>query len=742
MEQAAELQRRLRRVVKRTLRRQAMPYLDRPFVGRQAKLFAYRMSAAEKALYDDVTGYLLEPDLAAFSGRARQLQVIGFLRRMASSKAALAASLKGVAARLQRMRQGDAAEEAADLDDLEDEPDPAPTTADEATLVPASPPRPDAAQIAEELDRVQNFIRRAETLPDDTKAEGLVEVVRELMDRPSDRRKVLIFTESLTTQDYLRDLLVEKTTLNEQDITLFRGVNDSPRASEALRVWREEEDAETPRHLRATLAVAVRLALVHEFRTRSTVMIATEAGAKGLNLQFCDTIVNYDLPWNPQRIEQRIGRCHRYGQQRDVTVINFLAEDNQAQVLTFDILSSKLDLFGKVLDMSDVVLQTPRSDSSAALASALGPDFQAQVRRIWERARTIDDVEAELRQLRDTLEERRRDLDRTHERTVGLIEQRLDASVRQVFDRIQDELAPALAELDDELKTVLCAYLDAQGIAWGESERAGRPLLHFDASNRLPAPFAEGGSVVLGGALGLAGADPLHVGHPLVQAAVASAREDCAGQYRVRFRLDATAPKALRTRRGSRGRLALTRIRYEGFEPEERLRVTAVFDDAEVLRPAEAALELLRQPCEDLAEPATPLEITDAHLDEVVDEELFEEQGRVADVNQQGFEQTMTQLEQYLADRALVLRREQRRQTRRLAAAERQRDQSVGADSRARAERNVVEAEAEAEKIDAKLATLANHEDDIYEKWKAHAHERRYATPTGERLLSAEFVIE
>ena len=742
VEQAAELQRRLRRVVKRTLRRQAMPYLDRPFVGRQAKLFAYRMSAAEKALYDDVTGYLLEPDLAAFSGRARQLQVIGFLRRMASSKAALAASLKGVAARLQRMRQGDPAEEAADLDDLEDEPDPAPTTADDAAPVPASPPRPDVAQIAEELDRVQNFIRRAETLPDDTKAEGLVEVVRELLDRPSDRRKVLIFTESLTTQDYLRDLLVEKTTLNEQDITLFRGVNDSPRAAEALRIWREEEDAETPRHLRASLAVAVRLALVHEFATRSSVMIATEAGAKGLNLQFCDTIVNYDLPWNPQRIEQRIGRCHRYGQQRDVTVINFLAEDNQAQVLTFDILSSKLDLFGKVLDMSDVVLQTPRSDSSAALASALGPDFQAQVRRIWERARTIDDVEAELRQLRDTLEERRRDLDRTHERTVGLIEQRLDASVRQVFDRIQRELAPALAELDGELKAVLCAYLDAQGIAWGESERAGRRLLHFGASSRLPVPFAEGGSVVLGGALGLAGADPLHVGHPLVQAAVASAREDCAGQYRVRFRLNATAPKALRTRRGSRGRLALTRIRYEGFEPEERLRVTAVFDDAEVLRPAEAALELLRQPCEDIAESATPLEITDAHLDEVVDEELFEEQGRVADVNQQGFEQTMTQLEQYLADRALVLRREQRRQTRRLAAAERQRDQSVGADSRARAERNVVEAEAEAEKIDAKLATLANHEDDIYKKWKEHAHERRYATPTGERLLSAEFVIE
>ncbi len=743
-EQATELQRRLQRVVKRTLRRQAMPYLDKPFVGRQAKLYTYRMSTAEKALYDDVTDYLLEPELVAFSGNARQLQLIGFLRRMASSKAALAASLKGVAARLQRhMGQGQASAPEQDSQDLEDDAE----SDDDAPLPPSQPSQPaparaDIAQAAEELARVEAFIHRAETLPEDSKAEGLVKVVRELLKRPPDRRKVLIFTESLTTQGYLYDLLVRRTSLAEQDITLFRGVNDSPRASAALRVWREEEDAETPRHLRPGQAVAVRLALVHEFRTRSTVMIATEAGAKGLNLQFCDTIVNYDLPWNPQRIEQRIGRCHRYGQRRDVTVINFLAEDNQAQVLTFDILSNKLDLFGKVLDMSDVVLQTPRSDSSEALTSALGPNFEAQVRRIWERARSIDDVEAELRQLRDTLEDRRRDLDRTRDRTVGLIEQRLDASVRQVFDRIQSELAPALAELDGELKAVLGAFLDAESVPWGEGERNGRPLLHFGASSRLPAPFAEGGTVVVGGALGLAGADPLHVGHPLIQAAIAHARCHCSGLYRVRFHLDATAPAALRKRRGSRGRLALTRIRYDGFEPEERLRATTVFDDGEVLRPAEAALELLRQPCEDIAELPAPLAITAAHLDEVVDEELFEEQGRVADTNQRGFEQAMTQLDQYLADRALVLRRAQRGHLQRLAAAERRREQSIGADNRARAQQRVEQAEATVEKIEGQLAALANHEDDVYQKWKRDAHRRRYAVPTGERLLSVEFVVE
>ncbi len=107
----------------------------------------------------------------------------------------------------------------------------------------------------------------------------------------------------------------------------------------------------------------MRLALVHEFRTRSKVLVCTEAGAKGLNLQFCETVINYDLPWNPQRIEQRIGRCHRYSQQRDVTVVNFIARDNEAHRLTFEILSQKLDLFGRVLDASDVVLHEPRTDA-------------------------------------------------------------------------------------------------------------------------------------------------------------------------------------------------------------------------------------------------------------------------------------------------------------------------------------------------------------------------------------------
>ena len=340
--------------------------------------------------------------------------------------------------------------------------------------------------------------------------------------------------------------------------------------------------------------MAVRLALVDEFRQRSTVLISSEAGAKGLNLQFCETVINYDLPWNPQRIEQRIGRCHRYGQTRDVTVINFLARDNQAQRLTFDILSTKLDLFGDVLDMSDVVLQTPRSDASQELVSALGPDFEGELRRIWERARSVAEVEDELRRLGESMEGRRQALERVRERTVGLIETGLDNSVRDVFRRIRTDLTAELATFDAELERMLTAYLDAAEVPWSADARDGRRVVHIGASARLPAALAGGVSVAVGGTP-CNGMDTVHLSHPLIAAAVTEAR-DAGTDFRVRFDLGPNAPPALRERRGRRGRLALTRIAHHGFEREDRLRVTAVFEDAEVLRPAEAALARSRPP--------------------------------------------------------------------------------------------------------------------------------------------------
>ena len=747
-EQAQELRRRLGTVIQRTLRRQAQEFLDKPFVGRRAQLFDYRMSPAERALYDDVTDYLLSPQLYAFHGRSRQLLLLGFHRRMASSTAALAASLDRVASRLRAMLEGgsDSGTLTAFAGDLEDDPmDAALATedADPPVAEAVGETALDGTAAREELALVEDFARRARALPRDSKADSLVTAVRLVMARPEDRRKVVIFTESLTTQDYLRKLLLDhQTELVDGDITLFRGVNDSDRALGALRVWREEVEPDIAPHLRPSPTVAVRLALVHEFRTRSVVLISSEAGAKGLNLQFCDTVVNYDLPWNPQRIEQRIGRCHRYGQKRDVTVINFIAKDNEAQRLTFDILSTKLDLFGKVLDASDVVLQTPRSDASEELVSALGPDFETELRRIWDRARSAQEVEVELRRLRDALEERRQELERVRGRTMGLIEKSLDESVRDVFRRIQSDLPATLAELDGELECVLTAWLDAAGVPWGAAERDGRRVFHIGASRCLPESAAAGLTVALGATRDLADIESLHLAHPLIEAAVADARRAGGGAFRIRFRLGTDAPEVLRQHRGARGRMALTRIAYRGFEREDRLHVTAVFEDEEVLRPAVAALDLLQQRCEDVSVFDLPLAVIAEHLDEVVDEEIFLDQCAVAAAERAGFEGAMDQLDQFLADKALVLRRARDERAKRLAAAERRRDTALGADNRAKAVARVGELEAGIEDLDERFAQLAAREDDTYRRWQEDAHRRRFQRPETERLLTAEFVIE
>ena len=746
LEQADELKRRLGTVVQRTLRRQAQEFMEQPFVSRQARLFEYHMSAAERALYDDVTTYLLAPRLHAFSGSARQLLLLGFHRRMASSTAALAASLERVAERLRGMLQGEAPDVTADFTkDLEDEEQsgeeaadghlPALVPANQGESSPAQNEERDAAGIQDELALVESFVERARNLPHDSKAASLVKAVRMVLDQPADRRKMVVFTESLTTQDYLRDLLIRQTELRAEDITIFRGVNESPRAQQALRAWRERRQSD----VRLSPSAAMRLALVDEFRRRSTVMICSEAGAKGLNLQFCDTVVNYDLPWNPQRIEQRIGRCHRYRQKRDVTVINFLAADNEAQRLTFDILASKLDLFGNVLDMSDVVLQTPRSNASEELASALGSDFEGELRRIWDRARSVEEVEDELRRLSETMEERRRELQRVRSRTAGLIESGLDGSVHDVFRDIQDELPEALAAFDAELERVLTAYLDAAGIGWRVEERGDRRL-HIGASRQLPVRLADGASVALGGS-SANGEETLHLAHDLIKAAVAEARQAGSGAFRVRFELATDAPAPLSNRRGQRGRLALTKVAHLGFEREERLCVTAVFEDAEVLKPAEAALELVRQPCTDALPFDPPLAVSAAELDEVVGEEMFLDQSEAAAADQKGFEDAMEQLDQYLADRTLVLRRSHDLQRKRLTRAERARDSAIGADNRAKANDRVVAAERELARIERAIEALATRNDPVYARAKERAHSRRYALPTVERLLTAEFEI-
>jgi SNF2 family DNA or RNA helicase len=126
----------------------------------------------------------------------------------------------------------------------------------------------------------------------------------------------------------------------------------------------------------------MRSALVEYFQDQGRIMIATEAGAEGINLQSCSLVVNYDLPWNPQRI----GRCHRYGQKHDVVVANFLNQKNEADQRVFQLLSEKFSLFEGVFGASDEILGAVES----------GVDFE-------RRKRTSTNAAARLKRSRRPL---------------------------------------------------------------------------------------------------------------------------------------------------------------------------------------------------------------------------------------------------------------------------------------------------------------------------------------------------
>src|ERR1035437_3437068 len=267
--QEHELQRRLGMVLQRTLRRQAQEFLDRPFTQRRCRLYEYAMSDDERSLYDDVTEYLLQPSLYAFAGRQRRLLLIGFHRRMASSIPALAASLENVAARLRRL-QGNLSPDDTAVDmyrDLEDE-DEIEGASDEPASIG------DPSTLAAELARVEGFIVRARSLPHDAKARSFQEAIRVDLDlggRGHGSGKAVVFTESITTQEYLRTLLLA-IGLRDDDITLFRGANDHERAQQAYVRWQKEEGARFPPGSKPSREVGVRPPLVHEFRTRPKVL--------------------------------------------------------------------------------------------------------------------------------------------------------------------------------------------------------------------------------------------------------------------------------------------------------------------------------------------------------------------------------------------------------------------------------------------------------------------------------------
>ena len=149
-------------------------------------------------------------------------------------------------------------------------------------------------------------------------------------------------------------------------------------------------------------------------------MIATEAAAEGVNLQFCSMVVNYDLPWNPQRVEQRIGRCHRYGQKFDVVVINFLNKRNEADQRVYEILKEELKLFDGVFGASDEVLGSIET----------GVDFERKINEIYQNCRKPEEIQKAFDKLQNELENK--------------IDSKMKITTKKLFENFDEEVIEKL----------------------------------------------------------------------------------------------------------------------------------------------------------------------------------------------------------------------------------------------------------------------------------------------------------
>jgi hypothetical protein len=289
----------------------------------------------------------------------------------------------------------------------------------------------DIAQLDDEIRTLQRLIRSAQYIKEDTKSKALL-IALELgfsqMKTLGAARKAVIFTESRKTQAYLKSYLDAHGYAGQ--IVTFNGSNNDPESIAIYTQWLEEN--RDSGRTSGSRDIDMRTALIEHFRDHATLMVATEAAAEGINLQFCSLVVNYDLPWNPQRVEQRIGRCHRYGQKYDVVVINFLNERNQADRRVLELLSEKFKLFDGVFGASDEVLGSIES----------GIDFETRILEIYQECRTTDEIDAAFRALQEELDAQ------IQSRLEDARHKLLEYFDEDVHDRLRLRLADAQMQLD------------------------------------------------------------------------------------------------------------------------------------------------------------------------------------------------------------------------------------------------------------------------------------------------------
>ncbi|WP_367389054.1 SNF2-related protein [Lewinella sp. LCG006] len=572
----AELRERLKPLCKRTLRRDVLEYIK--YTNRNAILQSFVPYEDEQRLYDLVSVYLQKPNLYALPASQRKLMTLILRKLLASSSYAISGTLQRLLQKLEVIKRQHSNADKDYLDDLETDYEAFDETEDEwyeeedelleTVHIQYSPE--ELAEIDAEIRELQVVSQLATSIEQNAKGEALLTALKtgmQAMERQGANQKAIIFTESRRTQAYLQELLERNGYAGR--IVQFNGNNDGQRAKQIYKDWLLQHQGTGK--ISGAKSADQRAALVDYFRKEGSIMIATEAAAEGINLQFCSLLVNYDLPWNPQRIEQRIGRCHRYGQRFDVVVINFLNEANAADRRVYQLLNEKFHLFDGVFGASDEVIGSIES----------GVDFEKRIADIYQNCRSEQEIQAAFDELQSLMD--------SH------IQERMSVTKQQLLDHFDTEVHEKLRISLEKSRAYLNRY---EKWLWQLTRFAlqGQAIFNEEgayAFSLTQAPFEDHkiptGNYRIG--KNIAEDYTYRIGHPLAQRIIQEYQQVELPPATIQFDYSGTPKRIaiLESLVGQSGWMKVVNLRIDAFEEEDHVLVCACTETGQWLDEEQAS---------------------------------------------------------------------------------------------------------------------------------------------------------
>lgn len=559
------LKERLKPICKRTLRRQVLEYIR--YTNRIALVEEFYPSDDEQRLYDLVTEYLQADNLYALPASQRKLMTLILRRLLASSTFAISGTLEGLGNKLNDIVTANSTTNTEELiaddfetyDELKDE-----WEDDEADeKAEKSYTAEDIEKIKLEIESLREFETLAKSIIRNTKGEKLFTALEKgfsEMEKLGAPNKAIIFTESTRTQNYLRNILEARKYAGK--VVLFNGSNTDQKSRDIYAAWiAKHKDTDK---VTGSRSADMRAALVDYFREEATIMIATEAAAEGINLQFCSMIINYDMPWNPQRIEQRIGRCHRYGQKYDVVVINFLNKANAADVRVYELLRDKFQLFNGVFGASDEVLGTIEN----------GLDFEKRIAKIYQECRTVEEINQAFDILKNELKD---DIEEEYKKTRQQLLENFDEEVHEKLRINLQESKEYLSKYESWLWSITQFSLNSNANFSKENHSFTLVKNPYPEANIHPGPYRIGKNID--------DANVYRIGHPLAQKII----EDCKiaelKELELVFDYSNTIKNIaiIENFVGKSGYMIAKKVSVNSFELEEFIQLAGVTADGSIL---------------------------------------------------------------------------------------------------------------------------------------------------------------